>query len=92
MKKIYSSLRQVAFCAVAALALAACSKLTAENFSKIQAGMTEQAVIQVLGNPTKMESGSFLGITGSVYIYKSGDKTVRVNFVNGKVMAKEGSL
>ena len=42
-------LRAFAFAAV--LLLAACSKVTQENFSKIQDGMSEQEVTAILGGP-----------------------------------------
>jgi hypothetical protein len=74
--------------------LVACSKLTAENFAKVQNGMTEDEVLRILGSPTTMDAGSLLGVTGSVYRYESkdGTKKVSVIFVNGKVFGKEGSL
>ncbi|MEZ5404798.1 MAG: hypothetical protein R3F23_01115 [Verrucomicrobiia bacterium] len=74
------------------LSLVACSKLTSENYAKIQNNQTEEEVIKILGKPTKMESGSFLGVTGTTYLYQKKDKEVKISFVNGKVFAKEGSL
>ena len=73
--------------------LTACSsKLTPENFAKIQNNQTEEEVIQILGKPTEVESGSFLGVTGTSYLYKKDGKEVRVSFVNGKVFSKQGKL
>ena len=72
--------------------LTACAKLTRENFAKIQNDQTEEEVIKILGKPTKIESGSFLGVTGTTYLYKTKDKEVKITFVNGKVFGKEGEL
>ena len=73
--------------------LTACgSKITPGNFAKIQNNQTEEQVIQILGKPTKVESGSFLGVTGTSYLYKKEDKEIKISFVNGKVFSKEGKL
>lgn len=72
----------------AALVLAACSKVTQENFARIQDGMTEQQVAAILGGPTETSSSSILGISGTSSIWKDGDATVTVRFVNGKVAMK----
>jgi outer membrane protein assembly factor BamE (lipoprotein component of BamABCDE complex) len=37
----------------AALLLAGCSKVTQDNFAKVQEGMSEQQVIAVLGSPSE---------------------------------------
>ncbi|MBX7158314.1 MAG: hypothetical protein K1X66_08015 [Verrucomicrobiae bacterium] len=91
MKKI-KSLITISFAIVMMFGLVACSKLTAENYAKIENNQTEEEVIKILGKPTKVESGSFLGVTGTTYLYKKKDKEVKISFVNGKVFAKEGSL
>ena len=79
-------LRPLAFAAL--LLLAACSKVTQENFAKIQDGMTEQEVTTILGNPTESTSGSLLGISGTSSKWTSGDAVIAVSFVNGKVAMK----
>jgi hypothetical protein len=76
-------LRALVFAAV--LLLAACSKVTSENFAKIQDGMSEQEVAAILGNPTESSSGSILGISGTSSTWAGGDATITIRFVNGKV-------
>jgi hypothetical protein len=76
-------LRAFAFAAV--LLLAACSKVTQENFSRIQDGMSEQEVTVILGSPTESSSGSILGISGTSSKWTGGDATINISFVNGKV-------
>lgn len=72
----------------AAVLLAACSKLTLENFGTIQDGMTEQQVAAILGSPTESSSGSVLGISGTSSVWRDGEVTITVRFVNGKVAMK----
>ena len=70
---------------IALLLLAACSKVTQENFTRIQDGMTEQEVTAILGSPTESSSGSILGISGTSSKWASGDALITIRFVNGKV-------
>jgi hypothetical protein len=72
----------------AALLIAACSKVTQENFAKIQDGMTEQEVTALLGSPTESNSVNVLGVSGTASRWVSGDTVVTVSFVNGKVALK----
>jgi hypothetical protein len=76
-------LRAPAFAAL--LLLAACSKVTQENYSRVRDGMSEQEVAAILGAPTESSSGSVLGISGTSSKWTSGDATITIRFVNGKV-------
>ena len=78
-------MRTRALVLVALLLLAACSKVTQENFAKVQDGMTEQEVTAILGSPTESSSGSILGISGTSSKWASGDALITIRFVNGKV-------
>ena len=69
----------------ALLLLAACSKVTQENFAKVQDGMTEQEVTAILGSPTESSSSSILGISGTSSKWVAGDAVILIRFVNGKV-------
>lgn len=71
-----------------AVALGACSKVSEENFSKIQVGMSEQDVVGILGSPTESDSVNILGISGTAWRWKSGNAVASVQFVNGKVASK----
>lgn len=70
------------------LALAACSKVTAENFAKIQDGMPEEQVLELLGKPAESSSVNILGVSGTSSRWVSGDTAITVKFVNGKVAVK----
>jgi hypothetical protein len=80
------SLRSLAFAAL--LLLAACSRVTQDNFNKVQDGMTEQEVSAILGSPTESSSGSLLGISGTSSTWTGGDAVITIQFVNGKVALK----
>ena len=72
----------------ALLLVAACSKVTPDNFAKIQDGMPEQEVLALLGPPTTSNSVQILGISGTHSRWESGDAAISVRFVNGKVATK----
>jgi hypothetical protein len=71
-----------------ALLLAACSKVTQDNFAKVQDGMSEAEVRAVLGAPTESSSVSVLGVSGTVSRWVSGDAVITIRFVNGKAALK----
>ena len=79
-------MRPVAF-ALVALLLAACSRVTEENYAKIRDGMTEQEVTGMLGKPTESSSISLAGMTGTGAKWLDGDAVITVQFVNGKVFS-----
>ena len=72
----------------AAMILAACSKITQENFGKVQDGMSEQDVQSLLGSPTQSSSMQVLGVSGTSSKWVGGDATTAIQFVNGKVALK----
>ena len=74
---------------LAALLLAtACSKVTQENFGKVQDGMPEQEVLALLGSPTASSSVQLAGISGTSSKWESSEAVITVRFVNGKVALK----
>ena len=73
---------------LAAFLIAACSRVTQENFLKIQDGMSEQEVISLLGRPTESNSVNLLGVSGTASRWTSRDAVIAVRFVNGRVAFK----
>ena len=69
-----------------------CSKVTRGNYDKVETNMTVQEVTDILGDPTeKTSTGAQLGSLGGTKTsseWKSGDKTINIEFVNDKVVAK----
>lgn len=64
------------------------SKITQENFEKIQSGMTQAEVTAILGDPTESSSIGLGPIGGTTSTWKANGRTVTIQFVNGKVIAK----
>lgn len=72
----------------AVLLVAACSRVTQDNFAKVLDGMSEQEVHAVLGSPTESSSTSVLGISGTSSKWAGSDAMITIRFVNGKVALK----
>jgi SmpA / OmlA family len=70
------------------IAIAACSRINEENFAKIQEGMSEQDVMQILGKPSETNSVNILGVSGTVARWSGRDAVITVRFVNDKVALK----
>jgi hypothetical protein len=76
--------------ALAALLLAACgSKISAENFERIQNGMSQKEVVALLGEPSESSAIGIGGLSGGMATWKDGNTVISVQFVNDKVQAKQ---
>jgi hypothetical protein len=72
--------------------LAGCgSKITQENFDKIQTGMSQDEVTAILGKPTESSSVSFGTLSGGAWVWKKNGTLITIQFANGKVLAKQFS-
>ena len=70
--------------------LAGCgSKITQENFDKIQAGMSREEVKGILGEPTESSGVSVGAISGDTWSWKKNGTVITIQFVSGKVLAKQ---
>ena len=75
---------------LAALLLAACgANVSAENFERIQNGMTQKEVVAILGEPTETSAISIGGLSGGMATWRDGNAAISVQFVNDKVQAKQ---
>ena len=85
-KKIFFTLLVVVF-------LAGCGvsnmKVTRENYDKLQTGMTQEQVMEIMGK-ANMSSESDMGEFGKIELwhYQLGNKAIDVTFENGKVIDK----
>ncbi|WP_348943704.1 outer membrane protein assembly factor BamE [Chitinibacter sp. FCG-7] len=70
----------------ALLLLAACSKITAENYQKLESGMSRAEVVAILGEPTQSDAGSLLGIKSESASWQNGNTVISGQFVNGKLL------
>jgi len=64
-------------------------KISQENFDKIQTGMSLAQVTDILGPPTESSSVDVAVFSGTVSKWKAADITISIQFVNGKVVAKQ---
>ena len=78
---------------LAVVALSGCgSKVTKGNFDQVKDGMTISEVQGLLGQGEKGSSAGIsvpgLTLTGDIYQWKDGDKSITVVFKDGKVVGK----
>jgi hypothetical protein len=87
----WSQLRAVVLFMVICLSLVSCigSPISQENFEKIQTGMPLAQVTGILGPPTESSSVDVAVVSGTVAKWKARDVTITIQFVNGKVVAKQ---
>lgn len=92
-------LRFIGALAICTLFLINCSaqQVTQTNYSKIKTGMTEEEVINILGEPEQSSGADFdpsfgalpIGaLSGTHMLWRDGKNTVMIEFVNGKVRFK----
>lgn len=62
-------------------AVMGCSKVTSENYNKLNSGMTYEQVQEIIGEPTSCESS--IGIKSCAW--EEGDKSIKVKFLADKV-------
>ena len=66
--------------------LAGCgSSVNQENFQKIKDDMSQEEVIDILGQPTETSSIGVGPFSGTSSVWKTPEATVTIQFVNGKV-------
>lgn len=79
---------RVALLAVLFVFTACGSKITTDNYDKIQTGMSQEEVEKILGKPTDSGGGGIGGMSAGTATWKDGDKSIAVTFMNGKVTLK----
>ena len=74
---------------VFALALAGCSKVTADNYLKLEMGLSKDEVVAILGSPSECSEPTLGSYSCE---WKSGEKSISVKFVGDVVgfYSKEG--
>lgn len=68
------------------------SRLTQENYDKINTGMNEEQVVEILGKPTEVQTSSMLGFSSRTLIYKSGDRKAEIVLMSDLVASKKGNF
>lgn len=79
----------ILFAPLLALALlVGCSKVSQDNYNKLESGMTQDQVYSILGKPDEVNSGSIGSLTASSETWKGKEHTISVKFANGEVKLK----
>ena len=88
--RVRSASQLITIALLVSVLLVACgSKITQENFDKVQAGMSQDEVKAILGEPTESTGTSVGPISGGAWVWKKNGTTITVQFVGGKVFAKQ---
>ena len=74
---------------VSGLAVGCGSKVTQENFDKVQAGMSREDVKSILGEPTESSGVGVGALSGDAWVWKKNGTVITIQFVGGKVLAKQ---
>jgi len=73
---------------VAGLLFSCQSRINQANFEKIETGMSQAAVLEILGEPTESSSVNFAGLSGTASEWTDDGATIAIQFFNGKVKFK----
>ncbi|HEX9584558.1 MAG TPA: DUF3862 domain-containing protein [Gammaproteobacteria bacterium] len=74
--------RNYVLVAAAVLVIAACSKLTPENYARLKVGMAYSEVVQIVGKPSDCSAV----LNAQNCRWKDGDKELQVKFVAEKAV------
>ena len=69
------------------LLLGGCSRLTKENYDKVESGMKYEEVVKLIGKPDRCSEA--IGVTSCVW--KSGETEVQATFIGNKLTIITGS-
>lgn len=84
-----NKLHRFAMAAVTALLLTACgSRITPDNYAKLEAGMTREQVYDILGKPTEVSGKGIGSLTMSSETWKGPAYRIHITFGNDKVAIK----
>jgi hypothetical protein len=77
------------------LAAAGCSKVSLDNYDKVETGMTQSEVEAILGAGNVENGGGAsigdISLSGKILSWGSGKQQIKVTFANGKVISKSQS-
>ena len=73
---------------LATLLLAGCSRVTLENYQKLEAGMTHEQVYALLGKPDQVSGGGVGNMSFSNETWSGGGRQIRLTFGGDKLLLK----
>src|SRR5688572_23351557 len=88
MTKLTTIFRSLFLTLFLCIFLVACSRITQDNFAKINTNMTMKEVVAILGEPTNAESVNIAGISGTAATLKAKNAEINIQFLNDKVTVK----
>ena len=68
--------------------VAACARITQDNYLLIDEGMSEREVNALLGSPSESQSFNAFGYSSTLSRWAANDAVITVRFVNGKALIK----
>jgi outer membrane protein assembly factor BamE (lipoprotein component of BamABCDE complex) len=68
--------------------VAACARITQDNYLLIDEGMSEREVNALLGSPSESQSFNAFGYSSTLSRWAANDAVITVRFVNGKARIK----
>ncbi len=77
-----------AACLLLLLVATGCTRLTQENFNKVQTGMTYEEVVSILGEPSDNKSLGAGPLSASSITWEDDSARVNIKFLNNKVQLK----
>lgn len=81
-------LRPLAALTLAVLLLAGCSRVTPENYGKVEAGMKRDEVHAILGQPDQVSGGGIGALTVSTETWNGPKHVVRISYAGEQVVVK----
>jgi hypothetical protein len=72
----------------ALLLLAACSRVTADNYNKLEAGMSRDEVYAILGKPDQVEGSGLGTLTISSETWRGGGQRIELSFIGDQLATK----
>lgn len=88
MKKTWGFFTLIILLCSIALVLSGCTKITEENYNKIQVGMDINQVNLILGPSTRSDSVNFFGANATTTVWRTPTTEITILFVNNKVVIK----
>ena len=73
---------------LALLLLVGCTRLTQENFNRVEDGMTYDEVVRILGEPADSKGIGAGPLSASSATWEDDQARVNIKFLNGKVQLK----
>jgi hypothetical protein len=84
----HPAMRRHLLLAAVVVLLAACSRVTADNYAKVEAGMTRAEVYELLGKPDDVSGGGIGNFTMSTETWRGSSQVITIHFAGEKVAVK----